>query len=58
MTMLGNYSKFIGSIVGGVVGMLTAIGIPVEWATPEMQSAIVVAMSAIFTFFFPANKTE
>jgi hypothetical protein len=52
---MGNYSKLIGSIVGGVFGLLATFGLPVEWATPEIQGAIVTGMSAIFTFIFPAN---
>lgn len=54
---MGNYSKLIGSIVGGVAGLLVAKGLlPSEWATPEIQGAIVVLLSAAATYFFPANK--
>ncbi|HEV2501492.1 MAG TPA: hypothetical protein VGV39_00355 [Mesorhizobium sp.] len=54
---MGNYSKLIGSIVGGVAGLLVARGLlPAEWATPEIQGAIVVLLSAAATFAFPANR--
>lgn len=53
---MGNYSKLIGSIVGGVVGIAVSFGLPAEWATPELQGAIVVVLSAIATFIFPSNK--
>jgi hypothetical protein len=54
--MLGNYSKLIGSLVGGLFGMLVSFGImPTEWATPEIQASIVTLLSAVFTFLFPAN---
>jgi hypothetical protein len=55
---MGNYSKLIGSIVGGVVGIAATFGLPAEWATPEIQGAIVVILSAIATFIFPANKAS
>ena len=54
---MGNYSKLIGSIVGGIAGILAARGfLPAEWATPEIQGAIVVLLSAVATYAFPANK--
>ncbi|WP_315920470.1 hypothetical protein [Mesorhizobium sp. SP-1A] len=54
---MGNYSKLIGSIVGGVAGLLVARGLlPEEWATTEIQGAIVVLLSAVATYAFPANK--
>lgn len=56
--MLGNYSKFIGSIVGGVVGILVSnFGLPEAFASPEIQSMVTVALSAAFTYAFPANKS-
>jgi len=54
---MGNFSKLIGSLVGGGLGMLVSFGIlPAEYATPEIQAAIVTLLSAAFTFLFPANK--
>jgi hypothetical protein len=54
---MGNYSKLIGAVVGGVIGLLgSAFALPTDWATPEIQGALTVLMSALFTFFFPANK--
>lgn len=55
---MGNYSKLIGSIVGGLVGIAASFGLPTEWATPEIQGAIVTLFSAVATFIFPANKSS
>ena len=56
--MLGNYSKIVGSIVGALAGALVSFGIlPDQLATPEIQTSIVGILSAVFTFFFPANKS-
>lgn len=55
--MLGNYSKMIGSVVGGVLGLLVSIfGLPAEFASPEVQGLVTVIMSAVFTYAFPANQ--
>lgn len=57
--MLGNYSKIVGSLVGGLFGVMVAnFGLPAEWATPEIQSAVTVIMSAVFTYMFPANMPK
>lgn len=57
--MLGNYSKLIGALVGGVFGILVnKLALPAEWAAPEIQNSIVVLLSAAATYFFPANKTS
>lgn len=54
---MGNYSKLIGSLVGGLLGMLVSFGVlPAEYATPEIQMSIVTLLSTLFTFAFPANK--
>jgi hypothetical protein len=54
---MGNYSKVIGAVVGGVVGLLgSRFGLPTDWATPEVQGAITILLSAGATFLFPANK--
>lgn len=54
---MGNYSKLIGSLVGGVMGILvTKSIIPADLNTPEIQAAVTVLASAFFTFIFPANK--
>ena len=52
---MGAYSKFFGAIVGGIAGILVSMGIPSEWATPEIQGGIVTVLSAIFTYAFPPN---
>lgn len=54
--MFGNFSKLIGSLVGGVIGVgVSKFGLPAEVATPEIQGAITVLLSALATFLFPAN---
>jgi hypothetical protein len=54
---MGNYSKLIGSLVGGVIGIaVSRWGLPAEWATPEIQGAVTVILGAAATFIFPANK--
>lgn len=54
---MGNYSKLIGSIVGGVLGLLGAkFALPADWSSPEMVSSITMLLSAFFTWAFPANS--
>lgn len=53
---MGNYSKLIASVIGGVLGIAASFGLPTDWATAEVQSAIAVIGSAIAVYFFPANK--
>lgn len=50
------YNKLFGSIVGGLIGAAASFGLPTEWATAEVQSALVILVSAVFTYFVPANK--
>lgn len=53
---MGNYSKLIGSIVGGLVGLGVSIGLlPDSVNDPEIIGAITVLFSAIATYAFPAN---
>lgn len=55
--MFGNYSKLVGSLTGGIIGVLVSrFGLPAEIATPEFTGAVTVLLSAVFTYFFPANK--
>lgn len=54
---MGNYSKLIGSLVGGVLGLLVAKNvIPAEFNTPDVQAAVTVLVSAFAVWAFPANK--
>lgn len=54
---MGNYSKLIGSVVGAAAGALVSFGVlPEELATPEIQASVIAVLSAVFTYFFPANK--
>lgn len=55
---MGPYSKAIGAVVGGLVGILV---IKVPFLAPLLTDAvvqqIVVAISGLIaTYFFPANK--
>lgn len=54
---MGNYSKLIGSLVGGVLGFaVSRWGLPTDFATPDVQGALTVLLGAVATFIFPANK--
>lgn len=52
-----NYNKLIGSIVGGVLGLLVAkFGLPAGLADPALVDAIsAIIGSALGTFFAPKN---
>lgn len=54
---MGNYSKLVGALVGGVAGVLVSrFGLPTAFAAPEVQGAVTVILSAAATYLFPANK--
>lgn len=52
---LAAYSKLFGALLGGLVGAAAAFGLPVAWATAELQAALVVLASTLFTWAAPAN---
>jgi hypothetical protein len=53
---MGNYSKLIGSVVGGVVGWLgSKYALPASLTSPEIQAAATLILSAVATYLFPAN---
>ena len=53
---MGNYSKLIGSIVGGVIGWLgSKYALPQSLTSPEIQAAATLILSAVATYLFPAN---
>ena len=55
--MFANHSKLIGSLVGAGFGYAVArLGLPVEFATPEIQMGVTGLFSAAATWLFPANK--
>jgi hypothetical protein len=53
---MGNYSKLVGSIVGGVIGWLgSKYALPPSLTSPEIQAAATLILSAVATYLFPAN---
>jgi hypothetical protein len=53
---MGNYSKLIGSIVGGALGWLgSTYALPPELTSPNIQAAAMIILSAVATYLFPAN---
>ena len=54
---MSNYNKLIGSTIGGIVGIAAAFGIPMDWATPEVQTAVTTIIGGMFgTFIAGANN--
>lgn len=62
---MGNYSKLLGSIVGGVLGIAVVKGaLPAELASPDNVNLIIGGIgsvvtigAALATYLFPANKS-
>lgn len=50
-----NYSKAIVAVLGAIVAVLAAFGITLPWFTPEVQSGITAAITAILVYLIP-NK--
>lgn len=63
---MGNYSKLLGAVLGGILPVLAAMTlVPPEMATPENVTALVGAIgvlattgSSLFVYFFPKNETK
>lgn len=56
VNIMGNYSKFFGAIVGGILAWLTAkFGLPAEWAAGDFAAAITTVVTAVVVWAFPAN---
>lgn len=53
---MGNYSKAIAAILGGVITVLGAFNVPTDWATPELVSAVGAILTTVLVYVFPANK--
>lgn len=59
--MLGNYSKFIAALIGGIMAFLVSkFALPVEWADPDgsFVTAIHTVITALFVYSFPENTTS
>ena len=57
--MLTDYHKMIGTLVGAAIGAAVSLGVlPQEWATPEVQIAIVTLISVIGTYLAPKNTVN
>ncbi len=53
---MGNWSKLIGTLVGGLLGLAINFGlIPDGTITADVQSALVVLLAGIGTALFPPN---
>ncbi|MCP5099876.1 MAG: hypothetical protein GY943_30345 [Chloroflexi bacterium] len=53
---MGNYSKLVGAFVGSGLALGAALGLPADWATPEVGAGITGVFAMIFTYAFPANR--
>ena len=52
-----NYMKLVGSAIGGLVGIAAAFGIPMEWASPDVQTAITTIIGGMLgTLLSPKNS--
>lgn len=55
--MLGNYSKFYGALVGGIVSYLVSRNfLPADFNTPDVVAALTTVVTAISVWAFPANQ--
>jgi len=53
---MAKISKVIGSVVGAAIGFAAAkLGLPAEFNTPEVITAVTALISAAAVYFFPAN---
>jgi hypothetical protein len=50
-----NYNKAIIAVIGAIVAVLAAFGVALPWFTPEVQSGISAAITAILVYAIP-NK--
>jgi hypothetical protein len=56
---MGNYSKLIGSIVGGAIGWIgSKYALPPSLTSPEIQTAATLILSAVATYLFPTNTVS
>ena len=60
MKLLTQNYKAVGATLGGSLGALIvwALNTYVGEVTPELEAAIIVVVSAVITWFAPANETK
>lgn len=49
------WTKAITAFLTGLVGVLAQFGITAEWASPELISAVTMALSTILVYALPNN---
>lgn len=52
---MGRFSKLWGALIGSALGLAGGMGLPTDWATPEVQGLIVTVLSVAGTFVAPPN---
>lgn len=55
--MITSFDKAIAAVLGGVLSIVAAFGINVEWATPEMIGIAGSVLTGILTYLIPNKKT-
>ena len=55
---MGKWSKAIAAVLGAAVTVALALGLNVEWATPEVIAGVGGVLTTILVAVFPANKTD
>lgn len=54
---MNQYSKAIGSVIGGIAGILVSQGIELQWLTPEWIDAIAIVIGSVLgTYLAPRNQ--
>lgn len=56
---MSNYSKLIGSVIGGLLGFLVSkYGLPAELNSPDVITGLTGLACALGTYIAPANKPQ
>lgn len=58
--LVSRYNKALGTIAGGVVGLLATSDVDVyRYVSPEMIDAMIVVVASVLgTYFAPGNKNK